>query len=106
MMKRSGMSSFILAIKEVITHPVEYGFYFRAQDLYAPFEYNTLSIDSSISDFADFSIQNKINYKTLKLLNPWLRQNYLTNKERKTYSIEILKPGFTGLDGDGSEKLK
>ncbi len=94
----------ILAMKEVMTHPVQYGFYFRLQDLYSPFEYKTLTIDSSISDFADFSIQNKINYKTLKLLNPWLRQNYLTNKDRKTYSIEILKPGFTS--SDENEKLK
>ncbi len=94
----------IIALKEVMTHPVQYGFYFRMQDLYAPFEYNTLTIDSSIFDFADFSIQNKINYKTLKLLNPWLRQNYLTNKDRKTYSIEILKPGFSGLQEDEKGK--
>ena len=96
----------ILAIKEVFTHPVQYGFYFRLQDLYAPFENTIVTVDSSISDLADFSIQNKINYKTLKLLNPWLRQNYLTNKDRKKYSIKILKPGFTGLEENGTEKLK
>jgi membrane-bound lytic murein transglycosylase D len=88
----------ILAIKEMITHPVQYGFYFRMQDLYAPFEYTLLNIDSSVADFADFSLRNKINYKTLKLLNPWLRQNYLTNKDRKSYSIKILKEGFTGVE--------
>ena len=83
----------ILAAKEIIEHPVQYGFYFREQDLYQPFEYTTVSVDSSLSDLADFSIQHKINYKVLKLLNPWLRQNYLTNKERKNYLIKIMKQG-------------
>ncbi len=92
----------ILAIKEVLNHPLQYGFYFRMQDLYTPFVCDTLTIDSTIADLADFSIQNKTNYKTLKLLNPWLRQNYLTNKDRKSYSIKILKPGYAGLeDGEG-----
>jgi len=91
----------ILAIKEMLTHPEQYGFYFRKQDLYAPFDYTSLTIDSAVTDFADYSIQNKINYKTLKFLNPWLRQNYLTNKEKKKYSIKILKAGYSGLeDGD------
>jgi hypothetical protein len=82
----------------MLTHPELYGFYFRKQDLYAPFDYTAVSVDSSISDLADFSIQNKINYKILKLLNPWLRQNYLTNKEKKKYTLKILKAGYTGLD--------
>jgi hypothetical protein len=94
----------ILAIKEVITHPVQYGFYFRMQDLYAPFENSVLSVDSSIPDLAEFSMQHQINYKTLKLLNPWLRQNYLINKDRKTYSIKILKPGFKGFEESGNGK--
>lgn len=81
----------ILAIKEVMTHPIQYGFYFRMQDLYPPFEYTTVLVDSTVSDFADFSIQHRINYKTLKLLNSWLRQNYLTNNQRKQYSIKIMK---------------
>jgi len=90
----------ILAIKEILTHPVQYGFYFRMKDLYSPFQYNSVAVDSSVSDLADFSIQNKISYKTLKLLNPWLRQNYLANKGRKIYSIKILKTGFSGLEED------
>lgn len=95
----------IIAIKEMLTHPLQYGFYYRMQDLYTPFDYNSITIDSSITDLTDFAIQNKINYKTFKLLNPWLRQNYLTNKERKNYSIKILKPNFLGLEPDG-ERLK
>lgn len=90
----------ILAVKELLTHPLQYGFYFRMHDLYAPFESTTLTVDSSITDLADFSILNKINYKTLKLLNPWLRQNYLVNKDRKKYFVKILKPGFTGIETD------
>jgi membrane-bound lytic murein transglycosylase D len=85
----------IIAIKEMMMHPVQYGFYFRRQDLYPELEFNTVRVDSTIADFADFSFAHHVNYKTLKLLNPWLRQNYLTNKNRKSYSIKILthEPG-------------
>jgi membrane-bound lytic murein transglycosylase D len=96
----------ILALKEVMTHPVQYGFYFRKMDLYPPFEYTSVSIDSSITDFADFAIRHKINYKTLKLLNPWLRQNYLINKDRKNYSIKILNENFTGMREPEKDSLR
>jgi LysM repeat protein len=33
-------------------------------------------------------------------LNPWLRQNYLNNKQRKQYQIKVLKPNYTGIDLD------
>jgi len=87
----------ILAIKEMLLRPDHYGFNFRKQDLYAPFSFTAVTLDSSITDFAEFSAHFNINYKTLKLLNPWLRQNYLTNKEKKTYTIDILNPGYSGF---------
>jgi membrane-bound lytic murein transglycosylase D len=30
-----------------------------------------------------------MNYKELKILNPWLRDDHLSNPQGKTYSIEI-----------------
>ena len=41
-----------------------------------------------------FSQQFGINYKILKLHNPWLRESHLNNKSRKEYSIKIPKEGF------------
>lgn len=91
----------VLALKEIISKPKAYGYQFRRQDLYAPYEYSIVVVDSSISSLVDFAQKFNVNYKYLKLLNPWLRQNSLGNKQRKAYTIKILKPGFTGIDEGG-----
>jgi membrane-bound lytic murein transglycosylase D len=83
----------ILAAKEIISQPNKYGFYFRQQDLYPPFQVYYVSVDSTISDFADFSFSHNINYKTLKMLNPWLRDTHLPNRSRKSYQIALPKDG-------------
>ncbi len=77
----------ILSIKEIITNPKNYGFHIRKKDLYPPIPVTYVSIDSSISDLADFALEQNVNYKLLKLLNPWLRQSNLSNKEKKKYRI-------------------
>ena len=38
--------------------------------------------------------QNQINYKTLKLFNPWLRETRLTNSKGKKYYIQIPYESF------------
>jgi membrane-bound lytic murein transglycosylase D len=40
-------------------------------------------------DLASFAKGFGISYKDLKSYNPWLRENYLKNKERKSYEIKI-----------------
>jgi membrane-bound lytic murein transglycosylase D len=92
----------VVALKEIISKPAAYGYHFKKKDLYAPYPYTPVIVDSSISNLVDFAESYKINYKLLKILNPWLRQNSLTNKDRKSYVIKILKPGFTGID-DGDD---
>jgi len=84
----------ILAIKTILINPEKYGFHFREKDLYQNIPVKNIEIDSSITDFSDFAIKHDINYKILKTFNPWLRQNFLTNKNKKTYSIKIPKKGY------------
>ena len=55
-------------------------------NIYRPYE---VIVDTSINSWADFSKEYGINYKLLKLHNPWLRESYLTNKLKKKYFIEI-----------------
>ena len=83
----------ILAIKEIIENPKKYGFQFRTEDLYKNIPTYELMVDTSISSWADFSKEYGINYKILKLHNPWLRESYLTNKLKKKYYIEIPQKG-------------
>jgi len=84
----------ILSVKEVISNPKKYGYLLRKKDLYPPIATQDVRIDSSITDLADFAANNNVSYKILKYFNPWLRKNTLVNKNKKTYLIEIPKPGY------------
>lgn len=84
----------ILAVKEVISNSKKYGYQLRKKDLYPEIHTQKISIDSSITDLASFAQSNNVSYKILKYFNPWLRKNYLSNKEKKTYIISIPKPGY------------
>jgi hypothetical protein len=87
----------ILSVKEIIEKPAQYGFHFRPKDLYPPYETTNLEVDTAVNDFADFAIQVGINYKILKILNPWLRDSYLTNPRKNTYQIKVPKDVSSGL---------
>ncbi len=81
----------IIALKHILEHPKDFGFVFSEEDLYTPYEYYEVAVDSSVTDWADFSQKMGVTYKELKLLNPWLRSDKLTNKNHKTYYIKIKK---------------
>lgn len=87
----------VLAVKEIMTKPAEYGFHFREKDLYPPYRTYTVKVDTPITDLATFALDNEINYKILKTLNPWLRDNFLLNKTGKTYEIKLPEKGFEDL---------
>jgi membrane-bound lytic murein transglycosylase D len=88
----------ILAFKEILSNPEKYGFYVDQQDLYQAIPTKTIIIDTPVTDFAKFAKQQGINYKILKIHNPWLRDTYLKNASGKAYSIKIPIPGYYALD--------
>ncbi len=79
----------IIAAKVMMNSPKDYGFDIKKDELYQPYQTYEIQIDSSIADWAEFAINHGINYKILKLYNPWLRESYLTNKRKKTYTIKL-----------------
>jgi membrane-bound lytic murein transglycosylase D len=87
----------ILAAKEILNNALKYGFHVRKKDRYKPYAYTEIKIDSAIADFASFAQSKKINYKILKLFNPWLRQKYLRNKNSKSYVLKIPTEGFAPI---------
>lgn len=92
----------ILAMKEIIARPKVYGYMLRKKDLYPVIPTKKITIDSAIQNLADFAISQKINYKILKLFNPWLRTNTLTNTQKKKYIFEVPKNGVEIYDIDGN----
>jgi len=79
----------MIALKEILNNPEKYGFIFDNEDLYNLEPTKLIKVDSVISNIAVFSKNLGINYKVLKLHNPWLRENKLNNKSRKLYQIKI-----------------
>lgn len=84
----------ILALKVIFENPKQYGFFLDKTDLYPPLEFSEVRVDSSITSIAAFARKFDTNYKLLKMFNPWLRDNYLSNKQGKSYSIKIPSKGF------------
>ena len=83
----------ILAVKEIMSNPQRYGFVFEEKDLYQPIPVRKIGWDTPIANIAEFAKENEINYKLLKIHNPWLIQNHLNNKSRKHYEIAIPELG-------------
>ncbi|WP_405296509.1 lytic transglycosylase domain-containing protein [Algibacter sp. Ld11] len=84
----------IVALKEILSNPDKYGFNFRDKDLYSPVPTYKVEVDTAVTDFTKFAENYGINYKILKLHNPWLREPHLNNRSRKQYYIDIPKEGY------------
>jgi membrane-bound lytic murein transglycosylase D len=80
----------ILAFKHLIENAKDLGFVLTEEELYQPVKTKKQIVSASITDLVQFAIDHGTNYKTLKLLNPWLRSNSLIIKNGKSY--EILLP--------------
>jgi membrane-bound lytic murein transglycosylase D len=84
----------ILALKEIMQNPAKYGFEIPNEQLYHPIEVKKIQVDSTISDLAVFAKSQGVNYKILKIHNPWLRDKKLENKGKRTYTLEIPIEGY------------
>ena len=84
----------IIAVKEIMSNPQQYGFIFEESDLYLPIPERKIGLDTAITNLAQFAKEQNINYKVLKIHNPWLIENHLNNKSRKYYEIAIPEEGY------------
>jgi hypothetical protein len=88
----------IVALKEITNNAKKYGFNYTDDDLYNYPPTFSVEVDTAVSDFVQFAEGFGINYKQLKIHNPWLRETFLNNKSRKKYNIEI--PEINGIDSN------
>lgn len=84
----------ILALKEIMQNPKLYGYDVNQKELYQNLPAKRIEVDSTINDLATFAISQGINYKILKIHNPWLRDRKLINPNKKKYIIEIPTDGY------------
>lgn len=80
----------LIAMKEILSNPTNYGFQIQEHEKYSPFtNYTPHETSSGIANLADFAHQHGTTYRKLKVYNPWLRRHYLKNKEGRKYTIRI-----------------
>ena len=82
----------IVAIKEILSRPADFGFYLERSQLYPPLEkYKTIEVNGPVDNWGDFAKEHGTTYRLLKVYNPWLHSHKLTNKEKKTYEVRVAK---------------
>lgn len=81
----------MLAIKQIVENPLKFGFNIPQAEMYPPVSTYTVAVDSTIENLVTFAAANGVNYKVLKLYNPWLRKPTLTVSTGKVYSIQFPK---------------
>ena len=82
----------IVAIKEILSRPRDFGFYIDAVDLYQPLNnYSEVEVKTAVPNWGDFAKKYGISYRMLKVYNPWLISSSLKNKSLKKYTIHIPK---------------
>jgi hypothetical protein len=79
----------IAALKLIMENPEQYNFVVRENEKYPFIKTREVEIKGSVKNFADFAIEQGINYKLLKDFNPWLRDDKLTNAAGKKYTVKI-----------------
>jgi hypothetical protein len=80
----------LVAIKEILRNPQDFGFYIEPEDTYQPLNnYQTVEVNGSVTNWGDFAIEHGTTYRMIKVFNPWLLDAKLTNSSKKTYEIRI-----------------
>ncbi|MEZ4725422.1 MAG: lytic transglycosylase domain-containing protein [Candidatus Kapaibacterium sp.] len=79
----------ILIIKEIMKNPMKYGFDITKIRGYKDPEVKEIKVDSAIINVAQWAKDNGTDYKTVKLLNPWILKRELNNPRNESYIIRV-----------------
>ena len=82
----------LVAIKEIMNNPRDFGFYASDHEKYQPLDpnnYKTIEVNYPVSSWAQFAEKHNTNYRMLKVLNPWLITPGMTNKSGTRYVVKV-----------------
>lgn len=79
----------ILIIKELMENPSKYGYDVHNLRGYKDPATKEIKVDSSIKNIAEWAKNNGTDYKTVKLLNPWIVKRELNNPRNESYIIRV-----------------
>lgn len=82
----------LVALKELMKNPRQFGFYMDAQDGYPQLkDFEEVEVKGTIENLGSFAEKHHVSYRDIKIYNPWLISSRLTNSSKKTYTIRIPK---------------
>lgn len=80
----------ILALKEILGNPERYNFDIKPGEGYKPLPTRSVTVKSTIPDLPQYALEQGVNYKILKLYNPWIKGYKLTVAQGNEF--ELLLP--------------
>ena len=96
----------ILAVKQIMQHPQDYGFFLLPGDLYPSIPTRETTLSGHNVDIYAFAKDNGCSYKLFRELNPWITTEKLTNKTGKSYSVKLPVKNGTELKHIRSDRDK
>ena len=77
----------ILSFKHLFENQKELGYTTDSSYLYWPHRTRSVIVSNTISNLADYAINNGTTYRMLRILNPWLRSRSLIVRPGKSYTL-------------------
>jgi len=77
----------IAALKYLLSNQQKMGFNLKTDDTYKPLKVRKEMVSSGIGNLVAYAKSKGTNYKTLKYLNPWMRDKTLNNTKGRSYTI-------------------
>lgn len=96
----------VLAVKQILTNPEKFNFSLASTEKYSEVPLRYAKVDTAITDLVDWSIKEAINYKILKIYNPWLRTSRLPNRDSTLYKIAIPTGGVYSFSADSIDSTE
>jgi membrane-bound lytic murein transglycosylase D len=79
----------IIAIKEIVRNPGDFGYFLDDEQKYQPQNLKEIKVTNTITSLTDFAHENGLTYRMLKYYNPWLISSKLTVAPGKEYIIKV-----------------
>jgi len=79
----------LMAAKEVMSNPQQYGFHLKKNDFYHTVRTKEFKVNSSVKNWAEWAETHGTDFVQLKYFNPWIRDSKLDNPGKKTYKVKI-----------------
>jgi membrane-bound lytic murein transglycosylase D len=79
----------ILAFKHIMENAGSLGFELKNEDAYNEIPFRTVTVNSSISNLAQFAKSHGTTFKILRQMNPWIKGRTLNVTGGKTYTVKL-----------------